>query len=91
MLTITMSSSFCHGQDPKDQPWPSGTLILVVLVFLHIVALHHVGSNNPDGIEIKKNKDADGIPKDGIPFHPYFTIKDSVVVVGFLWIFLFAL
>ena len=62
-------------------------LILVVLVFLHIVALHHVGSNNPDGIEIKKNKDADGIPKDGIPFHPYFTIKDSVVVVGFLWIF----
>ena len=62
-------------------------LILVVLVFLHIVALHHVGSNNPDGIEIKKNKDKDGIPKDGIPFHPYFTIKDSVVVVGFLWIF----
>ena len=62
-------------------------LILVVLVFLHIVALHHVGSNNPDGIEIKKNKDADGIPKDGIPFHPYLTIKDSVVVVGFLWIF----
>jgi ubiquinol-cytochrome c reductase cytochrome b subunit len=62
-------------------------LILVVLVFLHIVALHHVGSNNPDGIEIKKNKDVDGIPKDGIPFHPYFTIKDSVVVVGFLWIF----
>ena len=62
-------------------------LILVVHVFLHIVALHHVGSNNPDGIEIKKNKDADGIPKDGIPFHPYFTIKDSVVVVGFLWIF----
>ena len=38
-------------------------------------------------VKIKKNKDADGIPKDGIPFHPYFTIKDSVVVVGFLWIF----
>ena len=53
-------------------------LILVVLVFLHIVALHHVGSNNQDGIEIKKNKDADGIPKDGIHFHPYFTIKDSL-------------
>ena len=52
-------------------------LILVVLVFLHIVALHTVGSNNPDGIEIKKNKDKDGIPKDGIPFHPYFTVKDS--------------
>ena len=61
-------------------------LILVVLVFLHLVALHHVGSNNPDGIEIKENKDSDGIPKDGIPFHPYFTIKDSMVVVGFLWI-----
>ena len=61
-------------------------LILVVLVFLHLVALHHVGSNNPDGIEIKENKDKDGIPKDGIPFHPYFTIKDSMVVVGFLWL-----
>ncbi len=61
-------------------------LVLVVLVFLHLVALHHVGSNNPDGIEIKENKDKDGIPKDGIPFHPYFTIKDSMVVVGFLWI-----
>jgi len=61
-------------------------LILVGLVFMHIVALHHVGSNNPYGIEIKKNKDTDGIPKDGIPFHPYFTIKDSVVVVGFLWL-----
>jgi len=61
-------------------------LILVGLVFMHIVALHHVGSNNPDGIEIKKNKDKDGIPKDGIPFHPYFTVKDSVVVVGFLWL-----
>jgi ubiquinol-cytochrome c reductase cytochrome b subunit len=61
-------------------------LLLVVLVFLHLVALHHVGSNNPDGIEIKENKDNDGIPKDGIPFHPYFTIKDSMVVVGFIWI-----
>lgn len=61
-------------------------LILVVLVFLHIVALHAVGSNNPDGIEIKKNKDKDGIPKDGIPFHPYFTIKDTLGVVAFLWL-----
>ena len=61
-------------------------LLLVVLVFLHLVALHHVGSNNPDGIEIKENKDKDGGPKDGIPFHPYFTIKDSMVVVGFIWI-----
>jgi ubiquinol-cytochrome c reductase cytochrome b subunit len=62
-------------------------LILVVLVFLHLVALHTVGSNNPDGIEIKKNKDKDGIPKDGIPFHPYFTVKDTMGVVAFLWIF----
>jgi len=62
-------------------------LILVVLVFFHIVALHTVGSNNPDGIEIKKNKDKDGIPKDGIPFHPYFTVKDTMGAVAFLWIF----
>jgi len=62
-------------------------LILVVLVFLHLVALHTVGSNNPDGIEIKKNKDKDGIPKDGIPFHPYFTVKDTMGAVAFLWIF----
>ncbi|MGB0865276.1 MAG: cytochrome b [Granulosicoccaceae bacterium] len=52
-------------------------LILVALVFLHIVALHHVGSNNPDGVEIKKNKNAEGIPLDGIPFHPYYTVKDT--------------
>ncbi|SMM98197.1 Ubiquinol--cytochrome c reductase, cytochrome B subunit [uncultured Candidatus Thioglobus sp.] len=62
-------------------------LILVVLVFLHIVALHTVGSNNPDGIEIKENKDKDGIPKDGIPFHPYYSVKDIVGVVVFLMIF----
>jgi len=62
-------------------------LILVVLVILHLVALHTVGSNNPDGIEIKKNKDKDGIPKDGIPFHPYFTVKDTMGAVAFLWIF----
>jgi ubiquinol-cytochrome c reductase cytochrome b subunit len=62
-------------------------LILVILVFLHIVALHTVGSNNPDGVEIKKNKDANGIPKDGIPFHPYYSVKDIVGVVVFLMIF----
>ncbi len=62
-------------------------LILVVLVFLHIVALHHVGSNNPDGIEIKENKNDKGIPKDGIPFHPYYTVKDIVAVVVFLILF----
>jgi ubiquinol-cytochrome c reductase cytochrome b subunit len=62
-------------------------LILVILVFLHIVALHTVGSNNPDGIEIKKNKNENGIPKDGIPFHPYYSVKDIVGVVVFLMIF----
>ena len=61
--------------------------ILAALVFVHIVALHKVGSNNPDGIEIKKNKDENGIPLDGIPFHPYYTVKDIVGVAGFLMIF----
>ena len=54
--------------------------VLVGLVFLHIVALHKVGSNNPDGVEIKKNKDENGIPKDGIPFHPYYTVKDLSLI-----------
>lgn len=62
-------------------------LVLVILVFLHIVALHKVGSNNPDGIEIKKNKDENGIPLDGIPFHPYYTVKDIVGVIVFLMVF----
>ncbi len=63
-------------------------LVLVMLVFVHIVALHHVGSNNPDGIEIKKNKDANGIPLDGIPFHPYYTIGHDVpAIVVFLFVF----
>jgi ubiquinol-cytochrome c reductase cytochrome b subunit len=63
-------------------------LVLVMLVFVHIVALHHVGSNNPDGVEIKKHKNADGIPEDGIPFHPYYTIgHDLPAIVGFLIVF----
>jgi ubiquinol-cytochrome c reductase cytochrome b subunit len=62
-------------------------LVLVLLVFLHIVALHEVGSNNPDGIEIKKHKGPDGIPLDGIPFHPYYTVKDIVGVGVFLLFF----
>ena len=61
--------------------------ILAALVFIHIVALHKVGSNNPDGIEIKKNKDENGIPKDGIPFHPYYSVKDIVGVGVFLIFF----
>ncbi len=62
-------------------------LILVGLIFAHIVALHEVGSNNPDGVEIKKNKDANGIPLDGIPFHPYYSVKDIVGVIVFLMFF----
>ncbi|WP_407704206.1 cytochrome b [Zooshikella ganghwensis] len=62
-------------------------LVLVGLVVLHILALHEVGSNNPDGIEIKKKKDTNGIPLDGIPFHPYYTVKDIVGVVVFLFVF----
>ncbi len=60
-------------------------LVLLGLVVAHILALHEVGSNNPDGVEIKKNKDPKtGIPLDGIPFHPYYTVKDIVGVVAFL-------
>jgi len=62
-------------------------LALCFLVYLHIVALHKVGSNNPDGIEIKENKGADGRPVDGIPFHPYYTVKDIVGALVFLIIF----
>ncbi|MBM7455509.1 ubiquinol-cytochrome c reductase cytochrome b subunit [Oceanisphaera litoralis] len=66
-------------------------LVLVILVFLHIVALHEVGSNNPDGIDIKKHKDENGWPKDAIPFHPYYTVKDVVGVAGFLFLFAFVI
>jgi len=62
-------------------------LVLLLLVVMHILALHEVGSNNPDGVEIKQNKDENGIPLDGIPFHPYYTVKDIVGVVGFLILF----
>ena len=62
-------------------------LVLIGLVAAHILALHDVGSNNPDGIEIKKNKDANGRPLDGIPFHPYYTVKDAAGAVIFLAVF----
>jgi len=66
-------------------------LVLVFLVFLHLVALHEVGSNNPDGIEIKENKYERGIPRDGIAFHPYYTVHDLVAIVVFLFVFCFVL
>jgi ubiquinol-cytochrome c reductase cytochrome b subunit len=62
-------------------------LVLLGLVAAHIIALHEVGSNNPDGVEIKKTKDANGHPLDGIPFHPYYTVHDLMGVSAFLIIF----
>jgi ubiquinol-cytochrome c reductase cytochrome b subunit len=63
-------------------------LVLLGLVVAHLVALHEVGSNNPDGVEIKKNKDPEThLPLDGIPFHPYYTVKDILGVVVFLIVF----
>ena len=61
--------------------------LIAIFIFVHLVALHHVGSNNPDGIEIKNKKDKEGIPLDGIPFHPYYTVKDLWAVVVFLMVF----
>ena len=62
-------------------------LVLLGLVAAHIIALHEVGSNNPDGVEIKAKKNAQGIPLDGIPFHPYYTVHDLFGVSVFLLIF----
>ncbi|WP_431287545.1 cytochrome b [Roseateles chitinivorans] len=62
-------------------------LVLLGLVVAHIIALHEVGSNNPDGVEIKAKKGADGHPLDGIPFHPYYTVHDIFGVGLFLMAF----
>jgi ubiquinol-cytochrome c reductase cytochrome b subunit len=62
-------------------------LVLLGLVVAHLIALHEVGSNNPDGVEIKAKKDAAGKPLDGIPFHPYYTVHDIFAVSVFLMIF----
>ncbi|MCY1214204.1 cytochrome b [compost metagenome] len=64
-------------------------IVLLGLVVLHILALHEVGSNNPDGVDIKKKKDENGVPLDGIAFHPYYSVKDIVGVVVFLFVFCF--
>ena len=62
-------------------------IVLLGLVFVHFVSLHHVGSNNPDGVEIKKNKDENGVPLDGIPFFPYIVVHDIDATVRFLFVF----
>ena len=62
-------------------------LALLAVVVLHILALHEVGSNNPDGVEIKAHKGPDGTPRDGVPFHPYYTVKDLMGVIVFLFLF----
>jgi len=62
-------------------------LVLIGLVVAHVIALHEVGSNNPEGVEIKKYKNKGGKPLDGIPFHPYYTVKDLVGVIVFLFFF----
>jgi ubiquinol-cytochrome c reductase cytochrome b subunit len=62
-------------------------LVLLGLVVAHIIALHEVGSNNPDGVEIKALKDDKGIPLDGIPFHPYYSVHDILGVSVFLMVF----
>ncbi len=63
-------------------------IVLIALVVLHLLALHEVGSNNPDGVDIKKHKDENGIPLDGVPFHPYYTVHDLVGIAVFLFAFL---
>lgn len=69
-------------------------LVILLLVWAHIMALHHVGSNNPDGIDIKKTKTDAGVPLDGIPFHPYYTYKDvfgiAVFLILFAWVVFYA-
>lgn len=62
-------------------------LVIVALVVLHLLALHHVGSNNPKGVDIKKHKDENGVPLDGIPFHPFYTVHDLVGIAVFLFVF----
>ncbi|MEP5764460.1 MAG: ubiquinol-cytochrome c reductase [Halieaceae bacterium] len=62
-------------------------IVLLALVVLHLLALHEVGSNNPDGVDIKKHKDENGIPLDGVAFHPYYTVHDLQAIGVFLFVF----
>jgi ubiquinol-cytochrome c reductase cytochrome b subunit len=90
-LTVVIRGDFVIGDSTLNRFFAlhviAVPLVLLGLVAAHIIALHEVGSNNPDGVEIKKKKDANGIPLDGIPFHPYYTVKDVVGVGVFLFFF----
>ncbi|NMG03535.1 cytochrome b, partial [Azoarcus taiwanensis] len=90
-LTVVIRGDFVIGDSTLNRFFAlhviAVPLVLLALVAAHIIALHEVGSNNPDGVEIKKKKDANGIPLDGIPFHPYYTVKDIVGVGVFLFFF----
>lgn len=66
-------------------------IVLLALVLLHLLALHEVGSNNPDGVDIKKHKDDKGVPLDGVAFHPYYTVHDLQAIAVFLFVFCFIL
>lgn len=66
-------------------------IVLLALVVLHLLALHEVGSNNPDGVDIKKYKNEKGIPLDGVAFHPYYTVHDLQAIAVFLFIFCFVM
>ncbi len=66
-------------------------IVLLALVVLHLLALHEVGSNNPDGVNIKKHKDENGIPLDGVAFHPYYTVHDLQAIGVFLFVFCFVM
>ena len=66
-------------------------IVLLALVVLHLLALHEVGSNNPDGVDIKKHKDENGVPLDGVAFHPYYTVHDLQAIAVFLFIFCFVM
>ncbi|MBT8149482.1 MAG: cytochrome b N-terminal domain-containing protein, partial [Gammaproteobacteria bacterium] len=66
-------------------------IVLLALVVMHLLALHEVGSNNPDGVDIKKHKDEKGIPLDGVAFHPYYTVHDLQAIAVFLFVFCFVM
>ena len=66
-------------------------ILLAIVVFVHVLALHEVGSNNPEGIDVKEHIDENGVPLDTVPFFPYDVVKDLYAIGIFLTIFCFVL